>query len=205
MTGSHPCSARPTPALGSPDSSTRATSRSRDSSWQLEPSPAADRSARAHRPDAPTWRTHPTTRPRTMRGRSPGQPARSPFGRRTASRKETIESDGDDRSRTDDLLVANQTLYQLSYVPVPGLALVDQPANPAWCRALSALKMVGPSGLEPPTLRLSGVRSNHLSYEPSTSRNAGGRFRRRLDSPRGPARSCSLAHLSAHEVSLERR
>ena len=26
--------------------------------------------------------------------------------------------------------------------------------------------MVGPSGLEPPTSRLSGVRSNHLSYEP---------------------------------------
>jgi hypothetical protein len=25
---------------------------------------------------------------------------------------------------------------------------------------------VGPGGLEPPTLRLSGVRSNHLSYEP---------------------------------------
>ena len=27
-------------------------------------------------------------------------------------------------------------------------------------------KMVGSSGLEPPTSRLSGVRSNHLSYEP---------------------------------------
>ena len=26
--------------------------------------------------------------------------------------------------------------------------------------------MVGPSGLEPPTSRLSGVRSNHLSYKP---------------------------------------
>ena len=26
--------------------------------------------------------------------------------------------------------------------------------------------MVGSSGLEPPTLRLSGARSNHLSYEP---------------------------------------
>ena len=27
--------------------------------------------------------------------------------------------------------------------------------------------LVGSSGLEPPTSRLSGVRSNHLSYEPT--------------------------------------
>ena len=29
-----------------------------------------------------------------------------------------------------------------------------------------SLRLVGPSGLEPPTSRLSGVRSNLLSYEP---------------------------------------
>ena len=29
-----------------------------------------------------------------------------------------------------------------------------------------SLVLVGSSGLEPPTSRLSGVRSNHLSYEP---------------------------------------
>jgi hypothetical protein len=29
--------------------------------------------------------------------------------------------------------------------------------------------LVGSSGLEPPTLRLSGARSNHLSYEPMCS------------------------------------
>ena len=29
-----------------------------------------------------------------------------------------------------------------------------------------SLDMVGSSGLEPPTSRLSGARSNHLSYEP---------------------------------------
>ena len=34
-------------------------------------------------------------------------------------------------------------------------------------------KMVGLSGLEPPTSRLSGVRSNQLSYRP-TSRGRGG-------------------------------
>ena len=32
--------------------------------------------------------------------------------------------------------------------------------------------LVGSSGLEPPTLRLSGVRSNHLSYEPILIRPA---------------------------------
>ena len=29
--------------------------------------------------------------------------------------------------------------------------------------------MVGPGGVEPPTSRLSGVRSNHLSYEPRSA------------------------------------
>ena len=34
--------------------------------------------------------------------------------------------------------------------------------------------LVGSSGLEPPTLRLSGVRSNHLSYEPMSGRTRSG-------------------------------
>ena len=34
------------------------------------------------------------------------------------------------------------------------------------CDKAFALSLVGSSGLEPPTLRLSGARSNHLSYEP---------------------------------------
>lgn len=33
-------------------------------------------------------------------------------------------------------------------------------------RLHSGRELVGSSGLEPPTLRLSGVRSNQLSYEP---------------------------------------
>ena len=33
--------------------------------------------------------------------------------------------------------------------------------------------MVGSSGLEPPTSRLSGARSNHLSYEPLWSQPGG--------------------------------
>ena len=45
--------------------------------------------------------------------------------------------------------------------------------------------MVGSSGLEPPTSRLSGVRSNHLSYEPiyRTSSVHGGDERDRTDDP----------------------
>ena len=53
---------------------------------------------------------------------------------------------GGERVRTDDLLRARQTLSQLSYTP--------------YCIP------VGLSGIEPPTLRLSVVRSNHLSYRP---------------------------------------
>ena len=37
--------------------------------------------------------------------------------------------------------------------------------------------MVGRGGLEPPTSRLSGVRSNHLSYRPIS----GGAYRDRTD------------------------
>ena len=48
--------------------------------------------------------------------------------------------------------------------------------------------LVGSSGLEPPTSRLSGVRSNHLSYEPillaAVSSSAfGGDERDRTDDP----------------------
>ena len=56
---------------------------------------------------------------------------------------------GDDRARTGDLLRAKQALSQLSYTP--------------------EFEVVGIGGLEPPTSRLSGVRSNHLSYTPIRS------------------------------------
>ena len=52
---------------------------------------------------------------------------------------------GGERVRTDDLLLAKQVLSQLSYAPE---------------------KMVGLGRLELPTSRLSGVRSNRLSYGP---------------------------------------
>ena len=56
---------------------------------------------------------------------------------------------GAERDRTDDLMLAKHALSQLSYSP-----------------SFNHQYMVGPGGLEPPTSRLSGVRSNHLSYEP---------------------------------------
>ena len=52
---------------------------------------------------------------------------------------------GDEEIRTLDPLLARQVLSQLSYIP---------------------LSLMGLSGLEPPTSRLSGVRSNQLSYRP---------------------------------------
>ena len=51
---------------------------------------------------------------------------------------------GDKEIRTLDPLLARQVLSQLSYAPI----------------------LMGLSGLEPPTSRLSGVRSNQLSYKP---------------------------------------
>ena len=55
----------------------------------------------------------------------------------------SFDLSGDNEIRTRDLLLARQALSQLSYTPIMGL-----------------------SGLEPPTSRLSGVRSNRLSYKP---------------------------------------
>ena len=60
---------------------------------------------------------------------------------------------GGERDRTDDLLLAKQALSQLSYTP-----------KYIYFSKLYANTMVGPGRLELPTSRLSGVRSNHLSY-----------------------------------------
>ena len=61
----------------------------------------------------------------------------------------SFSTGGDEEDRTLDPLLAKQVLSQLSYAPV--------------------LKhLVGSRGLEPPTSRLSGVRSNRLSYEPAS-------------------------------------
>ena len=59
--------------------------------------------------------------------------------------------DGDEGTRTPDLRLAKAPLSQLSYIPVG--------------------ETVGLTGLEPVTSRLSGVRSNQLSYRPMPRRN----------------------------------
>ena len=56
---------------------------------------------------------------------------------------------GADRIRTDDLRLARAALSQLSY-----------------CPGVRRAAVVGLGGFEPPASRLSGVRSNQLSYRP---------------------------------------
>ena len=69
-----------------------------------------------------------------------------------------IRLGGGERDRTDDLLLAKQALSQLSYTP-----LIKNSKKHAI--------LVGPGRLELPTSRLSGVRSNHLSYGPIRAPN----------------------------------
>ena len=60
---------------------------------------------------------------------------------------------GDNEIRTRDPLLARQVLSQLSYTPIQ----VINKSLSGW---------MGLNGLEPSTSRLSGVRSNQLSYKP---------------------------------------
>ena len=79
------------------------------------------------------------------------------------------------RDRTDDLMLAKHALSQLSYGPAGALRAMARRAQEA-CQAEAPKerRLVGPGRLELPTSRLSGVRSNHLSYGPSGSRQRAG-------------------------------
>ena len=75
---------------------------------------------------------------------------------------------GDGEIRTHDPLLARQVLSQLSYTPK------CKPIGSFWLLSYSLvitprafqLLILGLNGLEPSTSRLSGVRSNQLSYKP---------------------------------------
>ena len=69
------------------------------------------------------------------------------------------------RDRTDDLMLAKHALYQLSYGPNIEAAQ-ESVSSVAVYPARVPKELVGPGRLELPTLRLSGVRSNQLSYGP---------------------------------------
>ena len=79
---------------------------------------------------------------------------------------------GADRDRTDDLKLAKLALSQLSYGPIRMSDVREQMSEKIfrhptiWHLPARKAGVVGPGGVEPPTSRLSGVRSNHLSYEP---------------------------------------
>ena len=92
---------------------------------------------------------------------------------------------GDYEIRTRDPLLARQVLSLLSYAPMSGYALVSIIHSEesviflklylclallsvlyTMCISSNMSQLVGLGGLEPPTSRLSGVRSNQLSYRP---------------------------------------
>ena len=101
-----------------------------------------------------------------------------------------LRDGGARRSRTDDILLAKQALYQLSYGPIPS-GMVRSPGELSYdtVQGWSPAGLVGPGRLELPTLRLSGVRSNHLSYGPmaatARSRDPGSRSRHQYNDPNG--------------------
>ena len=101
---------------------------------------------------------------------------------------------GGERDRTDDLLLAKQALSHLSYTPAVG------PELTALYSGRRRDPMVGLGRLELPTSRLSGVRSNQLSYRPINTSyytsnisdtNSDGRDRE-PDGPQTKARSTQI-------------
>ena len=83
---------------------------------------------------------------------------------------------GGSRIRTGDILLAKQTLYQLSYTPNKVFAQSLASRRPHWLHsdrslAHSFYRMVGLTRIELVTSSLSGTRSNQLSYKPTFGRD----------------------------------
>ena len=85
---------------------------------------------------------------------------------RIAGPAKSSSDGGADRDRTDDLRLAKPPLSQLSYGPVSDAGLCRLCLSPSRRR-----RMVGLGRFELPTSRLSGVRSNQLSYRPRKARD----------------------------------
>ena len=94
----------------------------------------------------------------TMSKDPAGHPSRGIPAKLVSLTKRRSRNGGARRDRTDDLMLAKHALSQLSYGP-----------------GRSTRDLVGPGRLELPTSRLSGVRSNHLSYGPLLVRDTGSR------------------------------
>ena len=107
----------------------------------------------------------------------------------------SLDSGGDSGARTRSLRLAKPALSQLSYIPETGPGRQSRPSG-----------MVGLGGLEPPTSRLSGVRSNQLSYRPTPRVDAEeiepvGRRAAPQTSRPGPQRDPSLSEPGRDESS----
>ena len=83
---------------------------------------------------------------------------------RTILRKVLLLPNGDKGIWTLDPLLARQVLSQLSYTP-----MTSENQKIIYIKFSSFHKEMGLNGLEPSTSRLSGVRSNQLSYKPIES------------------------------------
>ena len=77
-----------------------------------------------------------------------------------------FRANGDGEIRTLDPLLARQVLSQLSYTPTTVFTAQCLYSLVFLCCYRQPPVTVGLNGLEPSTSRLSGVRSNQLSYKP---------------------------------------
>src|SRR5258708_17574804 len=122
------------------------------------------------RPTVPESKAHRGS----VMGSATGEDTTSPSPRHLSGRFR-----GADRDRTDDLRLAKPALSQLSYSPG---------STRGRCCCFLARLAVGQGRVELPTSRLSGVRSNHLSYWPGGASSAGS-----LMAPPRPGSARSLA------------